>query len=245
MDLSNKQGVYKILNLATDHFYIGSAVNLQRRKTRHFSELRSQKHNNPRLQAAWNKHGEQNFVFTVLEFVPRREDLYVVEDKWLRGHANTSYCYNLGMAAVAPMLGMCGPLSPTYGYRHTPEAKAKIAAAGRGREVSQETRDKRSKKLKGRVISQQQRGQISKTLSGEGNYWYGKKRPDHGAKVRKAVATYRGGVLVKIYTSISELRAEFGATPATVNRLLKSGVPAYGSIFKDLVVAYVDPAKPA
>jgi group I intron endonuclease len=245
MELRGKQGIYKILNLATDHFYVGSAVDLQRRKTRHFSELRNKKHNNPRLQAAWNKYGEANFVFSVLEYVVDRANLYSAEDRWLRGHANTSYCYNMGMAAIAPMLGMCGPLSPTYGYKHTPEAKAKIAAAGKGRVVSEETRAKRSASTKGRAVSEEQKRQISKTQSGEGNYWYGKKRPEHGAKVRKAVATYRDGELVRTYASISALRAEFGATPTTVNRLLKSGKPAYGSVFRDLSLAYVDPHQPA
>jgi group I intron endonuclease len=135
-------------------------------------------------------------------------------------------------------------LHPHKERKHTPEAIAKIAAASRGRPVSDETRAKRSAALKGREIPLGQRLRISKTLSGEGNYWYGKKRPDHGAKVRKAVATYRDGVLVKTYASISELRAEFGATPTTVNRLLKSGKPAYGSIFKDLSLAYVDAPTP-
>lgn len=128
--------------------------------------------------------------------------------------------------------------------KHTPEAVAKIAAASRGRPVSEETRAKRSAALKGREIPLDQRMRISQTLSGEGNYWYGKKRPEHSAKVRKAVATYRDGVLVKTYASISELRAEFKATPTTVNRLLKSGKPAYGSVFQDLSVAYVDPSTP-
>jgi group I intron endonuclease len=238
------QGVYKITNSENDHFYIGSSVNLTRRRSRHFSELRNNRHNNKHLQAAWKKYGESAFTFVVVEFVENVDELYVAEDKWLAGHVGASYCYNIGMAAISPMLGMCGPLSPTYGYKHTPEAKAKISTAGKEREVSQETRAKRSVKLKGRIISQEQREQISKTLSGEGNFWYGKKRPDHGAKVRKAVATYRDGVLVKTYASISELRAEFGATPTTVNRLLKSGKPAYGSIFKDLSLAYVDPSVP-
>jgi group I intron endonuclease len=133
---------------------------------------------------------------------------------------------------------------PDKGRKHTPEAIAKIAAASLGRPVSEETRAKRSAALKGREIPLDQRMRISKTLSGEGNFWYGKKRPDHGAKVRKAVATYRDGVLIKTYASISELRAEFGATSTTVNRLLKSGKPAYGSIFKDLSLAYVDPSGP-
>lgn len=238
------QGIYKITNSKNDHFYIGSSVNLARRKTRHFSELRNNRHNNKHLQAAWNKYGALAFAFTVVELVESAEQLHVAEDRWLAGHVGASYCYNIGMAAISPMLGLSGPLSPTYGYRHTTEAKAKIAAAGKGRTVSAETRVKRSVKLKGRVISQEQREQIRQTLSGEGNYWYGKKRPDHGAKVRKAVATYRDGVLVKTYASISELRTEFKATPTTVNRLLKSGKPAYGSVFQDLSVAYVDPSLP-
>jgi group I intron endonuclease len=239
------QGIYKITNSGNDHFYIGSSVNLTRRKSRHFSELRNNRHNNRHLQAAWNKYGEAAFTFAVVELVGDVDQLHVAEDRWLAGHVGASYCYNIGMAAISPMLGLSGSLSPTYGYRHTPEAKAKIAAAGKGRVISEETRAKRSVKLKGRIISQEQRDQISKTLSGEGNYWYGKKRPDHGAKVRKAVATYRDGVLVKMYASISELRAEFKATPTTVNRLLKSGKPAYGSVFKDLSVCYVDPSTPA
>jgi group I intron endonuclease len=130
--------------------------------------------------------------------------------------------------------------NPAHRKKHTPEAIAKIAAASKGRPVSAETRAKRSAALKGREIPLEQRLRISQTLSGPGNYWYGKTRPDSfKAKVRKAVATYREGVLVKTYPSITALRAEFGATPTTVNRLLKSGVPARGSVFGDLVVAYL------
>jgi group I intron endonuclease len=132
--------------------------------------------------------------------------------------------------------------NPNRFRKHTPEAIAKIAAASKGRPVSEETRAKRSLALKGREISTAQRLQISRTLSGEGNFWYGKKRPESfSLKVRKPVATYRDGVLVKVYGSIKALREEFKATPTTVNRLLKSGVPAYGSVFGDLSVAYLAP----
>jgi group I intron endonuclease len=130
---------------------------------------------------------------------------------------------------------------PHKEYRHTEEAKKKISEAGKGRVPSLESRIKRSMTLMGHEVSLDTRVRISKALSGDKNPWYGKKRPEHGAKVSRAVATYREGVLVKTYPSISALRAEFNATPTTVNRLLKSGKPAYGSVFKDLVVAYVDP----
>jgi group I intron endonuclease len=219
------QGIYKIVNKQNDNFYIGSAVNLTRRKSRHFSELRNQKHNNKRLQNAWNLYGEEIFEFIIVELVESREDLYVAEDKWLSDHVGKQYCYNLGMAAISPMLGLCGPLSPTYGYKHTQEAKAKISEAGKGRVISAETRAKRSVKLKGRIISQKQREQISATLSGEGNFWYGKKRPDHGAKVSKPIEVYKDGVLQKTFDSIQALRIELDLKPTTVNRALKSGNP--------------------
>ena len=78
--------------------------------------------------------------------------------------------------------------NPWKGCKHTPEAIAKIAAASKGRPVSEETRAKRSAALKGREIPLDQRLRISATLSGEGNYWYGKQRPESfKEKIRKAV----------------------------------------------------------
>jgi len=236
------QGIYKIINIQNDNFYVGSSVNLHRRKIRHFSELRNNKHDNKHLQNAWNKYGEDCFVFVVVELVEKKEELHLVENKWLDGNVGKKYCYNLGMAAIAPMLGMCGELSPAWGYRHTPEAKAKIAAAGKGREVSQEARAKRSAKLKGRIISQEQREQISKTLSGEGNYWHGKKRPDHGKKVSKSVQALAPDGTTKIYLSISKLREELGLTPTTVNRALKSGKQMTRGKMLGWSFKYVDPS---
>ena len=40
------RGIYKIINVINNKFYVGSAVDLKRRRTRHFSELRTGKHNN-------------------------------------------------------------------------------------------------------------------------------------------------------------------------------------------------------
>lgn len=115
--------------------------------------------------------------------------------------------------------------NPWRGSKHTPEALEKIAAASRGRPVSAETRAKRSAALKGREIPLEQRLRISQTLSGEGNYWYGKKRPDHGAKVSKSVAVTDPHGVVTVFQSIQTLRQELDLAPPTVNRALKSGKP--------------------
>jgi group I intron endonuclease len=114
--------------------------------------------------------------------------------------------------------------NPWKGGKHTPEAIAKIAAASRGRPVSEETRAKRSAALKGREIPLDQRLRISKTLSGAGNFWYGKERPDSfKEKIRKAVEATAPDGMVSQYESIQALREALGLKPPTVNRALKSG----------------------
>lgn len=217
------QGVYKIVNTANDHFYIGSTVNLRRRRVRHFSELRTGNHKNRRLQAAWDKYGAANFQFVVLELVVDCEHLHVAEDRWMGDHIGKRYCYNLGAAARSPMLGKVGPLSPTYGYQHTDAAKAKISAAGKGRTVPPEVAIARGVARRGTPVTAEQRAKISSALRGEGNFWFGKKRPDHGPKIRKAVAVTRDDGTTTVYSSITELRAALRITPPTVHRALSSG----------------------
>lgn len=47
--------------------YIGSSVNIYKRWSNHCWQLRNNKHSNRYLQNAWNKYGEQNFKFEILE----------------------------------------------------------------------------------------------------------------------------------------------------------------------------------
>lgn len=61
-------GIYKIVNSIDGHFYVGSSKRLEVRRKRHFSMLRSNKHVNYKLQNSFNKHGETNFHFEVLEY---------------------------------------------------------------------------------------------------------------------------------------------------------------------------------
>lgn len=60
-------GIYMIVNLENNHKYIGSSVNIKRRLEIHRANLRHNNHDNPHLQNAWNKYGEDNFVFNILE----------------------------------------------------------------------------------------------------------------------------------------------------------------------------------
>lgn len=216
-------GIYKIINVVNNKFYIGSAVNFSRRKARHFSELRHNKHNNRWLQASWNKHGESSFVFAVVEEVQDKALLLEVENRWLKEHVGKDYCYNIGVDATAPMLGMSGEASPTWGYKHTSEAIAVITSASTGRKHTPEDIEKIRQHLLGKPKSAAVRAKISATLSGQGNFWYGKKRPDHGSKVSKPIKAVKPDGITVTYESIQALRLDLGLKPPTINRALKSG----------------------
>lgn len=216
------RGIYKIINVVNNKFYVGSAVDLKRRKTRHFSELRNNRHSNGRLQNSWNKYGEQAFVFVVVEELPDDADLLAAENIWLKEHVGKDYCYNLGVDATAPTLGMSGELSPTWGYKHTEEAKALIAATSKGRRFTEETNKKKTAHLIGKPKAAEVRAKIAATLSGEGNYWYGKKRPDHGAKVSRPVFAMPDGIM---FPSLKATLDHYGIKMPTLRRALKSGKP--------------------
>lgn len=239
------RGIYKIINVVNNKFYVGSAVDFKRRKARHFSELRNNKHNNRHLQAAWAKYGEQAFIFVVVEDLDADADLLAAENVWLKAHVGKDYCYNIGVDAIAPMLGMRGALSPGWGYKHTPEALAIITSASTGRKHTPEDIEKIRSYWVGKPKAATTRAKISATLSGEGNFWYGKKRPDHGAKVSKAVEATEPGGTATVYPSISVLREALDLTPPTVNRALKSGKPITRGKFSGWVFKYVDPTTSA
>lgn len=214
------RGIYKIINVVNNKFYVGSAVDLKRRKTRHFSELRTGKHNNRHLQSAWIKYGEQAFVFVVVEELPEDADLLAAENVWLKEHVGKDYCYNLGVDATAPMTGFAGELSPTWKRKRTPEELA--AQNWRGKKHNPESKAKIRAHLIGKPKSAEVRAKISATLSGEGNYWHGKKRPDHGAKVSRPVFAMPDGIM---FPSLKATLEHYDIKMPTLRRALKSGKP--------------------
>lgn len=76
--------IYKITNIKTGQNYIGQTINLNQRKTRHFSTLRNNRHDNPKMQASWNKYGEENFTFEYWTFPDiTREELDRLECEYI------------------------------------------------------------------------------------------------------------------------------------------------------------------
>ena len=80
-----KSGIYQILCLPTSKSYVGSSVDIHKRWSQHKHQLRNKRHGNTYLQNAWNKYGEDQFVFKILEIVTpvTKENLEAREDFWI------------------------------------------------------------------------------------------------------------------------------------------------------------------
>lgn len=234
--------IYKIINIVNNKFYVGSAVDYEKRKARHLWRLRRGDHANKHLQAAWNMYGESAFVFGLVERVPKEVDLLEAENKWLHEHVGKDYCYNVATDAKAPTRGWVKEKNPMWGktFRHTPEAKARIAKAAKERVQSHEEKAKRRSTMRGHQVSTATRLKISAALSGPNNPWYGKKRPDHGAKVSKAIVVIDPSGRSTEYPSISAVRFALGLKPPTIHRALKAGSPISRGPFTGWVFKYVD-----
>lgn len=93
---SLKSGVYKIYNKLNGRIYIGSAKEFKSRYKGHIYSLRNNKHSNKFLQNDFNKCGEENFVFEVLEVVAGDKLIRTNREKELIAiyHDNCKNCYN-------------------------------------------------------------------------------------------------------------------------------------------------------
>lgn len=222
------RGIYKIINVINNKFYVGSAVDFTRRKRTHWWMLRTNKHANKHLQAAWNKYGADAFKFLIVEELAESVDILAAENVWLKAHVGKVHCYNVATDATAPATGMFGALNGMYGktFSHTPEARERIREAGRERKQTTEERAKRIKSMQGHHVAPSTRAKISAALSGDKHPNFGQKRPASMVeKIRKKVCVTRPNGTAILYESIQQLREDLGLKPPTVNRALKSGKP--------------------
>lgn len=85
-------GIYRIRNILNNKCYYGSSKNINKRWNRHKNELLKNKHNNIKLQRAWNKYKENNFIFEIVELC-NIDDLLIKEQIYL----NKKPEYNIGL----------------------------------------------------------------------------------------------------------------------------------------------------
>ncbi len=131
-------GVYQIRNVQTGDRYVGRAISFARRCQEHRTLLRGGRHTSIYLQNAWNKYGEQAFVFEPLLLCLPDEAIRIEQKLLDRGTAR----YNLSRSAVSQVRA---------GEKRDPEIVKKIATANRGKRRTPEQCARMSAALTGRV----------------------------------------------------------------------------------------------
>jgi group I intron endonuclease len=164
-------GIYKIQCKIDNKVYIGYSSNITKRFVLHKYKLNKSMHENSYLQNAWQKHGQDNFSFIILEECLLdqcidREDYYVKEYK----SYHRRFGYNLAITGVGNIGKMPKHIiekskkvrrenaakrgywfkpetikkqaDGRRGFKHTDEAKAKIKITSTGRKKSKEVTQK-------------------------------------------------------------------------------------------------------
>ncbi len=132
-------GIYTITNISTGRIYIGSSNDILARWKHHKIKLKSSTHDNTYLQNSWNKYGEDNFKFEILEEYIK-ELLLAMEHYWctvLRVHSR-EFGYNIK------------PTHPEKTNLCSDETKTRMSAAQK-LTWNQERKDYQSSLFKGRI----------------------------------------------------------------------------------------------
>ena len=86
-------GIYKITNKVNGKCYIGQSQDIATRFREHKYLLRQNKYGNRKIQNAWNKYGEENFIFEIIEECTI-EELDEKEMKYIKGYNSHYDGYN-------------------------------------------------------------------------------------------------------------------------------------------------------
>jgi group I intron endonuclease len=102
-----KPGIYKIRNIITKKFYIGSTtMPLIKRYWHHNNQLVKNCHKNQHLQNSWNKYSENNFVFEIIKNCDKQSVL-TEEQYYINKYINKNILYNINpLASGTPNLSL-------------------------------------------------------------------------------------------------------------------------------------------
>lgn len=197
-DIPQSSGIYRITCTSTGKFYIGSAINLYRRHYAHFHTLRFNIHKNPKLQAAFNKYGEEAFIFEIIELVLIPELLTMREQHYID--------------RLKPVFNIAPRAGSSLGVKYSPEGCENISKAkrgkpahNRGKKQSPEAIEKYRQAMIGRKQTEEHKRKAAETRIGK------KRSPETREKMRQAALGH----------SVSEeTRAKIGAK--SVGRIFDS-----------------------
>lgn len=184
-------GIYIIKNKINNKCYIGKSINIENRlQYGHLKLLNNNKHYNKYLQDSWNKYGNINFEFNIVEECKEKE-LNQKEKYWINYYKSNDreHGYNLtigGDGLNNPsrevrkkisiyQTGKClsyetkkkisnalsGNNNPFYGKKHSIETKEKISLSRKGQLLSEQSIKKRTESRKDFKFSEESKLKMS------------------------------------------------------------------------------------
>ena len=117
--------------MVNDKIYIGSAIKFRKRWDLHRFQLRKNIHENKHLQRAWNKYGEENFEFKILEICDKNV-LLDKEQCWLDWTKSYETGYNISKNVYYSRLGI----------KSSKEHIEKIVKANKGKAKSEKQKQR-------------------------------------------------------------------------------------------------------
>lgn len=131
-------GIYKIKNQINNKVYIGQSIDIYTRWYNHKHDLRNGVHYNTHLQKSWDKYGEENFEFSIIE-VCDQNNLDALEIEYIAYYQSHSaqFGYNMSSGGIGGGIPNeetrkklsqvnSGENNPMFGKKHTEETKSKI-----------------------------------------------------------------------------------------------------------------------
>lgn len=199
-------GIYGIRNIINNKIYIGkTGMNFGDRWDSHRSLLNNNKHDNPYLQSAWNKYGQDQFEFVVIEDC----SLDVLEEKekyYIKLYKDIGLSYNIHDG---------GNEGYNLGKHLSEETKRKIGEKnklnGIGKKPSEETKKKMSDAHKGKKY---------KSMSAEGRKNLSKAQQKHAEEnpkkltIEDVIAIRKLRIDGLTYTEISK---KYNVTPQCIS----------------------------
>jgi group I intron endonuclease len=153
--MKTKCGVYKIIG-PTGKIYIGSSNNIDKRWVAHRSLLNNNKHVSTYLQNSWNKYGEDNFKFKIIEET-LEDNLINREQYYLDYHKSYNQKFGYNILKIA---------GSTRGWEHSTETKQKISQFQKGRKKSKATKEKFRQRMLGTSLSEETKEKLREYKTG-------------------------------------------------------------------------------
>lgn len=146
----NDYGIYGIVNKINSNTYVGqTSQSFQRRYWHHCWKLKDNSHDNIHLQQAWNKYGEENFQFIVLEVVTDKSLLDDLEIQYISDFKEKGKSYNMllggggrrGFKMSEHTKELIGKKNRQHmlGTKHSEETKNKMSQIRTGKRIKRKT----------------------------------------------------------------------------------------------------------